>query len=76
MTGARRRLLLSSVLSMPGTAPRGPDMQKIWVNLRAPSRDNPSPPGMGGSILMALMVFGVAVLILIAAGVIVWLILR
>ncbi len=51
-------------------------MQRIWVNLRAPSRDNPSPPGMGGSLLMALVVFGVAALILVAAGVIVWLILR
>jgi len=43
-------------------------MQRIWVNLRAPARDNPCPIPVGESPLLALIVFGAAVLILIAAA--------
>ncbi len=60
--------LLLPLLTAPGQIPRGgPDMSQIWVNLRTPARDNPSTARFPESVLLALLVFGIAMVIIVMA---------
>ncbi len=42
-------------------------MSQIWVNLRTPARDNPSTARFPESVLLALLVFGIAMVIIVMA---------
>jgi len=47
-------------------------MARIWTDLRAPSRDNPSSRSFVESILLLILVLGAAIHILIATILVGW----
>ena len=67
------RLRPLAFLTVPGSIPRGGgDMARIWTDLRAPSRDNPSSRSFVESILLLILVLGAAIHILIATILVGW----
>ncbi len=53
------------VLTVPGQIPRGgPEMSRIWRDLRTPARENPNPIPFPDSVLLPVLMFGIGVVVI------------